>query len=32
VSLLTTELHAPIGAPHASASTIAHRAAVNAVR
>ncbi len=32
LSLLTTELHAPIGAPHANASTVAQRAAANAVR
>ncbi len=32
LSLLTTELHAPIGVPHAKARTTAHRAAVNAVR
>jgi hypothetical protein len=32
LSLLTTELHAPTGAPHAKARTTAHRAAVDSVR
>jgi len=32
LSLLTTELHAPTGAPNAKARTTPHRAAVDAVR